>query len=181
MVHRLPLIELVDQACEGCLAGKHCQNAFLAAAMYHVTRAQDFIHVDLCGPITPPTSCFKRLFLPIIDDMSRYLWLVLLATKDEAMVAISHFRARTEAEAWCKVGTLRIDHSGEFTVKEFMEYCTNEGIHLHLTAPYTPQQNGVVERRNQTMIGMARSMMKAMGIPNWWWGEAVLMAVFILN
>jgi transposase InsO family protein len=65
--------------------------------------------------------------------------------------------------------------------KDFMEQCTDEGIQHHLTTLYTPQQNGVVERHNQTMLGMARSMMKLTGMPNWMWGEAVLTAVFILN
>ena len=63
----------------------------------------------------------------------------------------------------------------------FQEYCADHGIQHHLTAPYTPQQNGVVERRNQTVLGMARSMMKGMKLPGWFWGEAVTTAVYILN
>jgi transposase InsO family protein len=65
--------------------------------------------------------------------------------------------------------------------KDFMEQCTDKGIQHNLTTPYTPQQNGMVERHNQTMLDMARSMMKSMGMPNWMWGEAMLTAVFVLN
>lgn len=63
----------------------------------------------------------------------------------------------------------------------FKEHCADHGVQRHLTAPYTPQQNGVVERRNQTVLGMARSMMKGMNVPGWLWGEVVCTAVFILN
>jgi transposase InsO family protein len=81
----------------------------------------------------------KWMLLLIIDDMSRYMWLVLLATKDEVTSVIAHFRARAEAEARCKVGMLRTDRGGEFTTKEFMEQCTDKGIQRHLTVPYIPQ------------------------------------------
>jgi transposase InsO family protein len=123
----------------------------------------------------------KRLFLLIIDDMSSCMWLVLLAAKDEVTMVITHFRAHVGVEAQYRVVSLWTDNSGEFMVKDFMEQCADEGIQHHLTTLYTPQQNGVVERHNQTMLGMARSMMKSTGMPNWMWGEAMLTAVFILN
>jgi hypothetical protein len=95
--------------------------------------------------------------------------------------AFKSFQARAEVEAGRKVGTFRTDRGGEFTAQAFIEHCCSEGIKRHLTAPYTPEQNGVVERRNQTIMGMARSMLKAMNLPNWLWGEAVATAVYILN
>ena len=73
------------------------------------------------------------------------------------------------------------DHGGEFMAVEFATYCAEEGMERHLTAPYSPQQNDVVERRNQTVVEMARSMMKAKGMPTAFWGKAVSTAVFILN
>ena len=106
---------------------------------------------------------------------------MLLGSKDQAADAIVRLQARAEAEAGRKLGTLRTDRGGEFSSRAFGEYCAMEGVQRHLTAPYTPQQNGVVERRNQTVLGMVRSMLKAMRMPGWFWGEAVLTAVFILN
>jgi hypothetical protein len=93
MVRGLPLIELVDQACQGCLAGKQHRNTFMMATMFHATRALELIHTDLCGTISPPTPGGKRMFLLIIDNMSRYMWLVLLATKDEVATTITRFCA----------------------------------------------------------------------------------------
>jgi transposase InsO family protein len=106
---------------------------------------------------------------------------MLLATKDETLAAFTAFQAWAEAEAGRKIGTLRTDHGGEFTARSFTDHCTKQGMQRHLTAPYTPEQNEVMERRNQSFMGMAHNMMKAMSMLSWFWGEAVLMAVFILN
>jgi transposase InsO family protein len=120
-------------------------------------------------------------FLLLVDDLSRYMWLILMSTKDQAMKAFVAFQAQAEAEAGKKLGTLRTDRGGEFTVRSFMDHCTKEGIQHHLTSPYSPEQNGVVERRNQMVMGMARSMLKAMKMPGWLWGEVVATAVYVLN
>jgi hypothetical protein len=70
---------------------------------------------------------------------------------------------------------------GEFTSNSFLEFCSERGIKRHLTAPYNPQQSGVVERHNQSVLAMARSMLKAKAVPARLWGEAVMTAVFLLN
>jgi transposase InsO family protein len=122
--------------------------------------------------------------LLLVDDMSRFTWLVLLATKDEAFGMITAFKARVEAEVGKKIGILHTDRDGEFTTSGFTEYCSDHGVQRHLTTPYTPEQNGVAKRRNQSVLGMARSMLQAMTMPNWFeggGGEAVITVVFILN
>ncbi|WVZ92527.1 hypothetical protein U9M48_038582 [Paspalum notatum var. saurae] len=73
------------------------------------------------------------------------------------------------------------DRGCEFTSCTFIEHCMQEGVQRHYTVPYTPQQNGVVEQRNQVMMGMVRSMMKAMSMPGWFWGKAVTTVVLILD
>ena len=92
------------------------------------------------------------------------MWLQLLMSKDEAATAIKKFKTRSEAEGGKKLRVLRTDRGGEFTLVEFIAYCADQGVGQHHTAPYLPQQNGVVERRNQTVVGMAPSMMKAKGM-----------------
>jgi transposase InsO family protein len=76
---------------------------------------------------------------------------------------------------------LRTDNSGEFTAAEFVAYCADEGVTRHFSAPYTPQQNGVVERRNQTVVAMAWALLKQRGVPTDFWGEAVVAAVYLQN
>lgn len=79
------------------------------------------------------------------------------------------------------IKTLRTDHGGEFCSHEFQVFCEKRGITRHLTAPYSPQQNGVVERRNRTLLGMTRCILKHMSIPNYLWGEAVRHSTYIIN
>ena len=100
-----------------------------------------------------------------------YVWLQLLTSKDEAAAAIKKFKMRAEVESDKKLRVLRTNRSGEFTSVEFIAYCADQGVVRHHIAPYSPQQNGVVERWNQTVVGMARSMMKAKGMPARFWGR----------
>ena len=95
--------------------------------------------------------------------------------------AIKHLQAAAEKKSEKKLRTLRTDNGREFTVAEFIAYCAEEGIQCHYSAPYTPQQNGVMERRNQTMVAMARALLKQRGLPARFWGEAVVTAVHLLN
>jgi len=117
----------------------------------------------------------------LVDDATWYLWVALLTTKDAAADAIKHLLAAAEKRGGKKLRTLHTDNGREFTVAEFAAYCAEEGIQRHYSAPYTPQQNGVVERRNQTVVAMARALLKQRGLPARFWGEAVVTAVHLLN
>jgi transposase InsO family protein len=155
MVRGLPPISHVVQLCDGCLVGKQRRASFLQQAKRRATGLLDLVHGDLCGPITPATPAGRRYFLLLVDDLSRFMWLTLLTTKDQAATAIKRFKAGAEVEIGSKLRLLRTDRGGEFTVATFAEYCADEGIGRQLTAPYSPQQNGVVERRNQTIVSTA--------------------------
>ncbi|WVZ79350.1 LOW QUALITY PROTEIN: hypothetical protein U9M48_026940 [Paspalum notatum var. saurae] len=181
MARGMPRIEHVEELCDSCLAGKQRRSPFTKKAKYRASDRLELVHGDLCGPISPATHGGRKYFLLLVDDTTRFMWLRLLSSKDEAPEAIKHFQAKVEAETGNKLKVLRTDRSGEFTSVEFGRYCADEGVERHLTAPYSPQQNGVVERRNQTIVGMARSMLKAKKMPVEFWGEAVNTAVFILN
>jgi transposase InsO family protein len=171
MVRGLPPVDHVDQLCDSCLAGKQRRSPFPAQARRRADGVLELVHGDICGPITPTTPSGNRYFLLLVDDMSRHMWLCLLAGKDQAPVAIRRFKAAAEMETGRKLKVLRTDRGGEFNSVEFGEYCAEAGVQRQLTAPYSPQQNGVVERRNQTVVGMARSMMKAKGLPGMFWAR----------
>ena len=105
----------------------------------------------------------------------------MLSTKDAAADAIKHLQDAAEKRSGKKLRTLRTDNEREFTVAEFTAYCAEEGIQRHYSVPYLPQQNGVVERRNQTVVAMARALLKQRALPARFWGEAVVTAVHLLN
>ncbi|KAM0916826.1 hypothetical protein ACQ4PT_009866 [Festuca glaucescens] len=181
LVRGLPHIDHADELCEACLAGKQRRQPFPQKARFRAQRPLELVHGDLCGPITPPMPGGHRYILVMINDRSRYMWVELLGSKDKAAQAIIKVQAAAEVECGHKLHVLRTDRGGEFTSATFYQHCAKAGVQRHLTAPNTPQQNGVVERRNQTLLRMARSMMKAKQVPSMFWGEAVLTAAFILN
>ena len=181
LVRGLPEIGQVDQLCEACLIGKQKRLPFPKKVKHRARRNLELVHGDLCGPIASETPNGSKYFLLLVDDRSRYMWVVMLSSKDRAVKAIKEIKAWAEGESELKMGALRTDRGGEFTSHEFAKYCAGEGIHRQHTAPYSPQQNGVVERRNDTVVATARSMLKAKGLPDCFWGEAVATAVYLLN
>jgi transposase InsO family protein len=181
MVEGMPCIEQVNQICDGCMIAKQRRLPFPAQVAYRAQQQMELWHGDLCRPITPPTPGGKQYFLLLVDDFSRFMWVALLKSKDEAFDAIKKIQRAAEMEKSLKLMALRTDRGGEFNSDEFAEYCERLGIKHFRTAPYTPQQNGVVERRNQTVVGMARSLLKSMGVPSRFWGEAVTTVVYLLN
>jgi transposase InsO family protein len=113
--------------------------------------------------------------------MSHFMCLRLLSSKDQAPQEIKRFQAAIEVETRKNLKVMRTDHVGEFTSVEFGEYCAQHGVDHQFTAPYSPQQNGVVEQRNQSVVTMVRCMLKAKALPDYFWGEAVMTVVHILN
>ncbi|KAJ0558737.1 putative RNA-directed DNA polymerase [Helianthus annuus] len=181
LVRGLPCISHPEQLCEACLVAKQTRKSFPKEAQWRATKPLELLHADLCGPITPQTWGGNRYFLLIVDDFSRYMWVYLLKTKNEAFEKFKIFKTRVEKESKYKIKMLRTDRGGEFNSQVFIDFCNETGIKRQTTAPYTPQQNGVVERRNRTVLGMTRSMLKSMNVPEPLWGEAVRHAVYLLN
>ena len=101
------------------------------------------------------------------------MWASMLKLKSDALREFKRFKALAEAEKGIRIQCLRSDRGGEFTFEEFTEFCISQGIKLQLTAPYSPQQNGVVERKNRTILSLVRSMLKEKDLPRELWGEAV--------
>ena len=177
----IPNLKRDTEACVSCLNGKQTRKAFPPATQYRATELLELVHADLCGPITPTTPAQNRYIFVLIDDHSRYMWTALLREKSAAFEKFQNFKSLVEQETHTKLKTLRTDRGGEFTSREFQSYCEKHGVMRHLTAPYSPQQNGVVERRNRTLLEMTRSIIKHMSMPNCLWGEAIRHATYLIN
>lgn len=172
LVTGVPNISVNSEVCSSCLLGKQARQSFPQTTTYRADKALQLLHGDLCGPINPSTAGGSRYIFVVIDDHSRYMWTMLLKEKSEAFQKFKRLREVVEKETGEKITTFRTDRGGEFTSRDFDEYCEAAGIRRHLTAPYTPQQNGVVERKNRTLMEMTRSLIKHMHMPNYLWGEA---------
>ena len=153
LVRGMPVIDRVEEYCDACALGKQHRAPFPQATTYRAEHGLDLVHTDLCGPITPASPGGKQYFLLVVDDHSRYMWLELLKTKDEAFECFKKVQVMAEAEGRCKLRAFRSDRGGEFNSIEFRKYCEEIGVKHYNTAPYSPQQNGVVERRTRPSWG----------------------------
>ena len=109
------------------------------------------------------------------------MWVALLKEKSEALEQFKRFKSMAEAEKEVKITRVKSDRGGEFTSHEFKSMRDKSGIKKQLTFPYTPQHNGVVERKNRTIMGLVRSMLKDKNLPLELWGEAMSTCVYVLN
>lgn len=181
MVTGMPTICQSNLVYDGCVMAKQTRKQLPNQTNFSAKKVLELVHGDLCGPISPETASGYRYFFLLVDDYSRYMWVYFLKGKDEALKAFRNFCALVEKGTEKRVKTFRTDRGGEFMSAEFQKYCENAGIERHYTTPYTPQQNGVVERRNRTIVEMARSCLKEMQLPDNMWGEAIRNSVYILN
>ncbi|WVZ84977.1 hypothetical protein U9M48_031942 [Paspalum notatum var. saurae] len=176
MVRGLPAIEHVSKLCDSCLVGKQRRAPFPKTASYRAQDPLELVHGDLCGPIKPATHGGRRYFLLLPFHVAAAAHgQGLGGGGDQGDQGSGGDGDGEEAEGAADRSRRRVQLRG------VRPYCAGEGVGRHLTAPYFPQQNGVIERRNQTVVGMARSMLKAKGMPAAFWGEAVSTAVYILN
>lgn len=180
LVEGMPHITSI-KPCEACSSGKQTKPVFPKGQARRVETILELIHADLMGPMhTPSLGGNKYVFL-LTDDFSRYSWVYFLSNKGDALERFKTFKRLAEKQFNHPLKTLRTDRGGEFISKDFWNYCNLNGIQRQLSAPYSPQQNGVAERKNRTVMEMARSMLKEMHVPTSLWAEAIATAVYILN
>ncbi|KAH9668310.1 Integrase catalytic domain-containing protein [Citrus sinensis] len=117
----------------------------------------------------------------IVDDYSRYTWVLFLANKDDALDAFKVLCKKIQNEKGYGIACIRSDHGGEFENHAFEIFCNDFGIEHQFSSPRTPQQNGVVERKNRSIQEMARTMLNENSLPKYFWAEAVNTACYVLN
>lgn len=165
MVSGFPKIAEPTKTCEVCNLGKQNKDIIPKKNRWRASLKLELIHVDLCGSITPESPSGKRYVMVLIDDFSRKGWVYFLTNKSESFETFKRFKAKVENETGGKIKGLRSDRGGEFTTNEFNEFCDGSGIRRKLTTAYTPQQNGVAERRNRTIMNMVRCLLLEKNMP----------------
>ncbi|KAK2404675.1 putative mitochondrial protein [Trifolium repens] len=181
MVLGLPSVITPVETCTTCLLGKQPRDSFKNHLPMRSNEVLNVVHSDICGPIDVLSTGGNKYFLTFVDEFSRMTWLYHIKVKSEAFDVFKKFKALVEKQSGKSIKVLRTDGGGEYTSTEFENYCKEKGIIHEVTAPYTPQHNGLAERRNRSILNMARSMVKQKQLPKRFWGEAVSTAVYILN
>ncbi|GJW34572.1 retrovirus-related pol polyprotein from transposon TNT 1-94 [Tanacetum coccineum] len=170
-----------DHLCSACALGKSTKTS-------HQPKAEDanqeklfLLHLDLCGPMRVASINRKRYILVIVDDYSRFTWVRFLKTKDEAPAAIIKCIKNIQVRLKVTVRNVRTDNGTEFVNQTLSEWYENVGISHQTSVARTPQQNGVVERRNRTLVEAAKTMLIFSKAPLFLWAEVINTACYTKN
>ena len=167
--------------CEMCVKGKHHRSQFKSNEATRAKEPLSLVHSDVCGKIGTKSLGGANYFLTFIDDKTHYVWIYVLKTKDEVFKYFLEWKTQAEKSSGHQLKVLRTDNGGEYTSKEFENYLKSEGICHELTVPKAPEQNGVAERLNRTLVEAVRSMLVDANLPHKFWVEALSTAVYLKN
>lgn len=141
-------IDHPDQLCEACLLGKHPRKSFPKKYTSRETKPLQLVNLDVCGPINPQSFGKSYYIVFFINDLSIETWISFLKHKYKEFDAVKKFKALAEKQCGNEVQALQTNRSGKFVLDEFYNFCELCQIYHFLTALRSPQQNGVVERKN---------------------------------
>ncbi|KAJ9557063.1 hypothetical protein OSB04_011677 [Centaurea solstitialis] len=182
LVRGLPELRLSkDTLCPACEQGKMTRSSHPPRMDTNCQSPLDMIHMDLCGHMRVESLARKKYMLVLVDEFSRFTWLEFLRDKSEAAERIIAFIKRTQVLLGRRVRKIRSDNGTEFRNVKLQSFLEEVGITHNFSAVRTPQQNGVVERKNRTLVEAARSMMAHSGVPQQFWAEAVSTACYTQN
>ena len=168
IVEGLPKLNTqTDAVCEACAKGKQIKSSFNSKTEVSTSRPLELLHMDLFGPISTASLSGKYYGYVIVDDYSRYTWVHFLRSKNEAFQHFSKFNKAVQKEKDAEISKVYSDHGKKFENSKFKSFYEDHGITHQFSAPRTPQQNGVVERKNRTLVDMVRSMLCENGLPKY--------------
>nr|GEZ72457.1 retrovirus-related Pol polyprotein from transposon TNT 1-94 [Tanacetum cinerariifolium] len=182
LVQGLPKMKFEkDHLCSACEQGKIHQKHHKSKTDFASNKPLYLLHVDFCGPMRVQSINGKRYVLVVVDDYSRYTWVFFLHSKDEAFKVIISFIKKSQVNLQLQGQRVRTDNGTEFKNKTLAKFFDEVGITQQFSVARTPQQNGVVERRNQTLVKAARTMLTFKNLPLFLWVEAIATACFTHN
>jgi transposase InsO family protein len=170
-----------DRVCGACQAGKQHGTPQHPKNVVTTKRPLELLQMDLFGPLTYISIGGNKYGLVIVDDFSHFTWVFFLSDKGETQEILKKFIRRAQNEFDLKIKKVRSDNGTEFKNNGVEEFLGEEGIKHEFLVPYTPQKNSIVERKNQTLIEVARTMLDDYKTPDNFWDEAVNMACHAIN
>ncbi|GKC36609.1 retrovirus-related pol polyprotein from transposon TNT 1-94 [Tanacetum coccineum] len=153
------LVYSKDKPCSSCEKGKHHRANFKTQQTSSIRKCLHLLHMDLFRPVTPRSINHKKYTFVIVDEYSRYTWVYFLKKKSQEHETIMSFIKRVKNQNDIKVKQLRTDNGTKFKNSILVNFYDEKGISQKFSSPYKPEQNGVVERKNRTLIEAARTML----------------------
>ncbi|GJV03575.1 putative ribonuclease H-like domain-containing protein [Tanacetum coccineum] len=171
----------INQTCVACQKGKQHKASCKTKTVSSISQPLQMLHMDLFGPTFVKSLMKKMYCLVVTDDFSRFSWVFFLATKDETSEILKTFITGIENLIDLRVKVIRCDNGTEFKNRVMNQFCEMKGIKREFSVARTPQQNGVAERKNRTLIEAARTMLADSKLPTTFWAEAVNTACYVQN
>ncbi|GJW11710.1 putative ribonuclease H-like domain-containing protein [Tanacetum coccineum] len=170
-----------DHTCVDCQKGKQHKASCKTKVVSSINQPLQMLHMDLFGPTFVRSINHKIYCLVVIDDFSRFSWVFFLANKDETSGILKTFITNIENQINHKVKIIRCDNGTEFKNNDMNQFCGMKGIKREFSVARTPQQNGVAERKNRTLIEAAMTMLADLLLHTTFWAEAVNTACYVQN
>jgi transposase InsO family protein len=170
-----------DRICSACQAGKQVGVHHPHKNIMTTDKPLELLHMDLFDPIAYISIGGSKYCLIIVDDYSRFTWVFFLHEKSQTQETLKRFLRRAQNEFGLRFKKIRSDNGTEFKNSQIEGFLEEEGIKHEFSSPYTPQQNGVVERKNRTLLDMARTMLDEYKTLDWFWAEPINTACYSIN
>jgi transposase InsO family protein len=170
-----------DRVCSTCQTGKQVGVHHPHKNIMTTDRPLELLHMDLFGSIAYISIGGSKYCLVIVDDYSRFTWVLFLQEKSQTQETLKGFLRRAQNEFGLRIKKIRSDNGTEFKNSQIEGFLEEEGIKHEFSSPYTPQQNGVVERKNRTLLDMVRTMLDEYKTPDRFWAEAINTACYSIN
>ena len=166
--------------CESCCLSKSHRTTYLPKP-YTSSKPFYLIHSDVWGPSRVTTISRKKWFVTFIDDHTHLCWVYLMNEKSEVETIFKNFYTMVETQFQVKISIFHTDNGIEYLKDLLGSFLKEKGIHHQSSCVDTPQQNGIVERKNKHLLEVARAIMFSMNVQKYLWREAVLTASYLIN
>ena len=176
-----PFDEKQITLCQSCIEGKQHKIKFPKQGVRKATEILELVHSDICGSMQVGIHTCHLYFITFIDDFTRFCNVYLMKNKSEAFAKFQLYKNFVEKQTSHTIKTLRTDQGGECLSAEFNNFCQVQGIRREMTTTYTPQQNGVLEHKNRTLVGTVLSMLSYTKLPKIFWEEALYTSNYLQN
>jgi len=170
-----------DHICEACQKGKQIEHSFKLKNIVSTSKPLELLHIYLFGPSRTPSLGGNYYALVIVDDYSRFTWTLLSEAKSDVFSAFKKLAKRLQNACCSNICAICSDHGGEFPNEKFSSFCEKYEIFHHFSAPRTPQQNGVAERKYRSLEELARTMLSESSFPKYFWVDVVCTACYVIN
>jgi transposase InsO family protein len=170
-----------DRICSACQVGKQVGTHHPHKNIMMTERLLELLHMDLFGLIAYISISGSKYCLVIVDDYSRFTWVFFLQEKSQTQETLKKFLRRAQNEFGLRIKKIRSDNGTEFKNSQIEGFLEEEGIEHEFSSPYAPQQKGVVERKNRTLMDMARTMLEEYKTSDRFWAEAINASCYSIN